>query len=127
MKIYIAHSREFDYENKLYKPIRNNFNRDDEIILPHENNINNDRNYYKDIDLMIAEVSYPSTGLGIELGWAYDDNIPLYCIYNNEKSISSSINAITNNLYEYNNEEEMIEIIDNIINIEYNKNDNKTL
>ena len=84
MNIYIAHSREFDYVKELYIPIRNDENlNENTIILPHEKNdfSSNTRDFYKNIDLLIAECSYPSTGLGIELGWASDDNIPTYCIY----------------------------------------------
>lgn len=37
MKIYIAHSKEIDYINDLYKPLRNDsFFNDYELILPHE-------------------------------------------------------------------------------------------
>jgi len=39
------------------------------------------RDFYTNLDLFIAEVSYRATGLGIELGWASDDNIPIYCFY----------------------------------------------
>ena len=35
MKIYIAHSREFDYKNELYTPIKKVL-KDHEVILPHE-------------------------------------------------------------------------------------------
>ena len=116
MKIYVAHSRSFDYVNELYKPIRDNIH-GYEIILPHENNSNDphDREFYKNIDLFIGEVSYPATGLGIELGFAYDDNKPIYCIYKKGNKISSSVKAITNNIYEYSNIDEMVKIIENII------------
>lgn len=116
MKIYIAHSRGFDFKNELYKPIRENI-KDHEIILPHEAEVfeKHDRDYYRNIDLFIGEVSFPATGLGIELAFAYDDNKPIYCIYKKGNKISSSIKAITNNIYEYSDQEEMVKIIEKII------------
>lgn len=119
MKIYIAHSREFNYKKELYTPIRNDKKlKTHEIILPHEKNdiLSNNREFYKEIDLTIAECSYPSIGLGIELGWIFDDNIPIYCIHKQGTKVSNSINKITQNIFEYTNIDEMINVIENIIN-----------
>lgn len=118
MKIYIAHSREFDYESELYQPIRScNDLPQSDIILPHEATYHNqqDRDFYKTLDLMIAEVSYPATGLGIELGWAYDDKTPAICIAKVDTKISGSIKTITNKIYYYNNPQELVEIIKQVI------------
>ncbi len=72
MKIYIAHSRNFDFQNELYKPIRQSpLNNEHSFVLPHENSDEpfNSKEYLEDkADLLIAEVSDPATGLGIELG-----------------------------------------------------------
>ena len=117
MKIYIAHSRDFDYQNELYVPLKNSeIFKQHEFILPHDGgNYKHNRDFYKEIDLVIAEVSYPSTGLGIELGFLYDDNKPIYCIYRDNKKVSSSINAVTENIYEYSNLDEIAEIVKGII------------
>ena len=116
MKIYVAHSRKFDYLNELYKPIRSNIN-NHEIILPHESEVfeKHDREYYRNIDLFIADVSYPATGLGIELGFAYDDNKPIYCICKKGNKYCSSIKSITDKIYEYNDMDEMISIIKGLV------------
>ncbi len=126
MKIYIAHSRDFDYLNELYKPLRNDiFFKEYELILPHEQqSSNNKREFYNDIDLFIAECSYPSTGLGIELGFAFDSGKQIYCLHKREKKISGSLNVITNNIFEYDTIEEMINIMKDII-IDF-KNNNFT-
>lgn len=118
LKIYIAHSKRMDYINNLYKPLRNDlFFKEYELILPHEKseNSSNNRDFYKSIDVFIADCSEKGTGLGIELGWAYDDNKPIYCIYESGKRINNSIKAVTNNFYEYTNINEMIEIIKKIV------------
>ena len=117
MRIYIAHSREFDFKNELYIPIRNDEElKEHEIIFPHEISdvSSNTRDFYKDINLIIAECSYPSIGLGIELGWAFDDNIPIYCIHKKGTKVSESIYAITQNIFEYKDIDEMVEIIEKI-------------
>ena len=87
------------------------------MLFPHElsRNSYNTRDFYKDIDILIAEVSKPATGLGIELGWAFDDNTKIYCIYKVNEKISNSIKSITTNIFEYNNKDKMLEIIKNII------------
>ena len=48
MRIYIAHSREIDYVNNLYKPLRNDpFFNEYDLILPHETDKpNNTRDLY---------------------------------------------------------------------------------
>ena len=121
MRIYVAHSKEIDYLNELYKPLRNDsFFSDYELILPHENNeySSNSREFYKSIDLLIAECSEAATGLGIELGWAYDDNKTIYCIHKSDKKISNSIKAVTNNIYEYESVQDMLKLIKRIISCE---------
>ena len=113
MKIYVAHSRDFNYQNELYLPLKNDdIFKKHEFVFPHDgDNSKHDRNFYKNIDLVIAEVSYPSTGLGIELGFFYDDNKKIYCIHRNNKKISSSISMVTDKIYEYSNLDEMLDII----------------
>lgn len=117
MKIYIAHSRDFDYQNELYLLLKNSdIFSEYEFILPHDgDNYKHDRDFYKNIDLVIAEVSYASTGLGIELGFLYDDDKSIYCIHRSDTKASSSINIVTKNLYEYSNMDEMLEIIKRIV------------
>jgi nucleoside 2-deoxyribosyltransferase len=65
----------------------------------------------KEMDIVLAEVSYPSTGEGIEMGWAHVFNIPIYCIYKEGMKYSGAINTITNNIYTYKNTNDMIEKI----------------
>ena len=128
MKVYVAHSREINFEKDLYQEIRKSEELQKyEIILPHEKNESNfqGRAFYKTIDVLIAEVSERATGLGIELGWCYDDHKPIYCIYREGSKISSSIKAVTNHFYEYKNNKEMIEIIKNILNTEMEYKENR--
>ncbi len=111
MKIYIGHSKQFDYIKNLYEPIRkSHLNSENEIVLPHENSDKSfsSKDFLKTCDVMIAEVSYPATGLGIELGWANCFECPIICLYKKGSKISSSLKTITNKFLEYKDEKEMI-------------------
>ena len=92
-------------------------NKDYLLILPHEKDINssNTRDFYKDIDIFIAEVSKSGIGLGIEIGWIYDENKSIYCIHKSDTKVSKSIYTVTNNIYEYNDTNEMLDIIKEIV------------
>lgn len=117
MKIYISHSSEYDYINKIYNPIKNsNLNGKNNFVLPHESKITNTKDVIANSDLLIAEVSEPSTGQGIELGWANYNNTPILCIYEKGSKISSSLKFITNEFIEYEDCEDMIEKIKAFIN-----------
>ena len=119
MYIYVAHSNKFEYMKKLYEPIKNakslsmhNF------FFPHDeaNKLVKTKEIIKKYDLVIAEVSLPATGLGIELGWADYSNKPILCIYEIGAKISSSLKFITNNFIEYDNSKDLIQKIEKFLN-----------
>mgnify|MGYP002622954123 CR=1 FL=1 len=71
MKIYIAHSSKFNFIEKLYNPLKNSkIFEENEVIFPHDDESKsiNTKDIIKECNLVIAEVSEISTGLGIELG-----------------------------------------------------------
>lgn len=112
MKIYVTHSSGYDYQNELYQPLRKSeLNHLHEIILPHENSTDqfNSKKYMKDCNLILAEVSYPSTGQGIELGWANLYEVPIVCLYKKGVKPSASLKIISNTLIEYENSGDMIQ------------------
>lgn len=103
MKIYFAHTKDSDYKNDLYIPIRNSeLNREHDIVLPHEHGKNE---YSKPIiessDLLIAEVSYPATGSGIEIGWGNAAGVPLLCVHKTGTKPSGSLRFLTEDFIEY--------------------------
>ena len=110
MKIYISHSRDFDYLNQLYKPIReSDLNSKYEFFLSHEDNRSiNTKDIIKNSNFILAEVSYPSTGQGIELGWAEILNVPILCIYKEDAKISDSLKYITKDFISYTDKENLI-------------------
>ncbi|MBR5389149.1 hypothetical protein IK146_01145 [Candidatus Saccharibacteria bacterium] len=118
MKIYIAHPANMDYENEIYEPLRNDsfFSRH-ELIFPHEESskIINTRDDYRNVDIVIAECSRPSTGVGIELGWFYDEKKPIYCFYKTGMKPSGSVAAVAKEVIEYYDSNDLVNKIKNII------------
>lgn len=118
-RIYIAHSKKINYKDELYKVIREskelkNYN----ILLPHEfrDDSSNAREFYSNLDLFIAEVSMTGTGLGIELGWVFDDNVPVYFIYKKGTKVSGSLKCISDKFYEYSDSKSLVKVLLEIIN-----------
>lgn len=111
MNIYIGHSNNFDFKAELYTPIRKSkLNKHHHIVFPHEDSLEpfNSEEYLKSCDLMIAEVSYPSTGLGIELGWAHIYKTPILAIHKNGTKLGGSIKVVTDDIINYSNPNDMI-------------------
>ncbi len=119
MRIYIAHSREFDFKNDLYAPLRRSaFNERHTFILPHENSDapHSSKEFFQtECDLVIAEVSFPSTGLGIELGWADALKVPIACIHKTGSAISGSLRLVCSSFSEYADADDMVAKIEGIV------------
>lgn len=118
MRIYLAHRKDGNYQEELYQPLReDSFFNKHELLLPHEDSskISNTRDFYKTLDIFIAECSEHATGMGIELGWAYDDKVPIYCIHKKDKRVGNSIRSITSNIYEYKDSKDMVRLIKEIV------------
>ncbi len=114
MKIYIGHSSNFDYKEELYKPILNSeLGQTHEIVFPHRESEEpaNTRERMAMFDLMIAEVSYPSTGLGIELGWAHSSGVKIVCVYKDGTNPSSSLKTICDDIIRYADDKALIRLI----------------
>lgn len=113
-KIYVAHSRDerLDYRRELYIPIMQRYERHD-VIVPHGNGPYIDsEQLLPTCHLMIAEVSYPSTGLGMELIWARNAKTPVLCLHRTGTVPSSSITNKFSYFIQYTSEQDMLEKID---------------
>ena len=115
MKIYLSHFGNFDYMNELYKPIRESkLNGEYDFFLPHESGESvNTKDVIKNSDLILAEVSSPSTGQGIELGWGNLLNVPVVCISRKDSKISRSLKYIADTFITYENTADFIEQVSN--------------
>jgi hypothetical protein len=113
MKIYVAHSTQGNYHEDLYIPLKtSSMSTDHTFILPHENSATqyNSKELFKkhECSLVIAEVSYPTTGEGIELGWADIYQIPIICIYKEGTRPSGALKVISNTFLQYSDSNDMI-------------------
>ncbi|MFZ2522129.1 MAG: nucleoside 2-deoxyribosyltransferase [Minisyncoccia bacterium] len=71
-------------------------------------------------DIVVAEVSTPSLGVGYEIAYAESKGIPIICLYKPEegKSLSGMIEGNPNvRLFRYNNVSEAEEIINKNVNL----------
>ncbi|HAN09516.1 MAG TPA: hypothetical protein DCP90_02770 [Clostridiales bacterium] len=124
MIIYFAHSRDekLDYY-ELYNIIKqNSVYKRHEIILPHDNKDSiskNSKEIIQKCDLFIAEVSFNSVGLGVEIGRAEMCEIPMLLLHKEGKLSSRSLKFVTDNIISYKSLEDFSNIIQtNIENIE---------
>lgn len=116
--VYIAHSTSFDFKKELYLPLKESalFDRYN-LIFPHESeDFKSSKELIKNSAMVLAEVSYASTGMGIELGWANSFNIPIVCIYKKNVQVSKSLEAISSKFIVYDSIENIdSEILDELI------------
>lgn len=119
MKIFVAHASAFPFEEKLYAPIRSSvLFMEHEFILPEEQKYNGTWNTKEEIeasDLMIADVSAPSTGAGIEMGWANASGTPIIALYEKGSVPSTVVKYLTETVIEYENGEDLVQKLSAVI------------
>lgn len=111
MNIYISHSSAYDYENEVYKPIREStLAAIHRFFLPHEPaNLDTDaKTELKQTDVLVTEASLPSTGQGIELAQAEAAGVPIICFFKTGSKPSGSLRFVTNKVIEYENINDLI-------------------
>ncbi len=118
MKIYISHVKESDFLDGLYKPIKESeLYSKHEFFFPHDSNeLVNTKDIIKNSALVIAEVSQPATGQGIELGWANILNVPIVCIYKDGCKIAGSLKYISDTFIVYSDQTDLIKKLSEYLN-----------
>lgn len=74
-----------------------------------------DKNCVESCDIMLAEVSYPSLGEGMELAFAVTNNKPILAVARQNASVSRMIMGITHpkfEFYRYNSTKEIVTLLD---------------
>ena len=113
MKIYVSHSSKIDYKKDLYDTLRNsNLARQHVFLFPHERGLDlfptKELFDNKDCDLVFAEVSFPSHGQGVELGWAFDRGIRIIFAHKPEASLSVVIPELSKEIFAYSTSQDLI-------------------
>lgn len=103
MKLFVAHASDFDFRAKLYEPLRQSpLNAEHEIILPQETGREAmTRELIAGCDALIIDVSRPSTGAGIEAGWASAAGVPIIAVYEIGSTVSNAITYVTPQVLSY--------------------------
>lgn len=133
MKIYFAASIRGGRDDvKIYKQLIDFLNQDNQVLTEHigdyslsvagQNQLDDkyirdrDINWLKEADLVVAETSNPSLGVGYELGYAEKLHKPVVILHNSTKSqLSAMINGTDyfKDIFEYQTVDEAIEILKN--------------
>ena len=118
MKVYFCHSKGFDYQEELYRPVRESvIGSRHEIIFPHEDPVKaiQSKELIRSCDLVFAEVSFPAIGMGIELGWADMLRVPIICFFRSGEQVSGSLQFISERFMEYSSPEELVESMESFL------------
>jgi hypothetical protein len=67
----------------------------------------------------LAEVSYPSTGQGIELGWANVYGTPIICFYRHGSDPAKSLQEVSQNVIEYKDDLNMVNKLMKVLKLNY--------
>lgn len=119
MKVVLWHSRWFDFQNELYAPLQaSSLIQNHLFYFPHldDKNTYNTEEILDTADIFIAEVSYPSTWLWIELWIAKMKGVKIMCLSKKGAQVSSSIQTVSSDFFEYENTWEMLIIFEKILN-----------
>lgn len=111
MKIVLTHSSDLSWKEEMYDALKgSSFGTQHEIFFPQEGGAVEriTADVIRGSAMVLAEVSLPSTGEGIELGWANAFNVPVICFYKKGSHISKSLQYITDTFIEYSTMEDMI-------------------
>lgn len=113
MKIYVAHSREFDFQNDLYEPLQQSeIGKTHAFFLPHDGgNELKTKDIIKNCKLLVAEISYPATGVGIELGWADAFDVPILAFYKEGVKPSRSVQYVARKSFSYKDATHLVELL----------------
>ncbi len=114
--IFVAHASAFDFQHELYLPLQHTFSMH-ELILPHVDKTEpvNTNAAIRRSDLVLAEVTFPSTGVGIELGWANMLDKPIIALCRHDAKLSSSLTLIVGQVIHYRDARDMISQLQQVI------------
>lgn len=84
-----------------------------EIIFPHEDEsgVTMTREAIESAELVLVEVSIPSTGSGIELGWANAIGKPIIAFHQGGTKPSPSIRFVAKEIHVYVTEEDILQVL----------------
>ncbi len=119
MKIYLSHSSKIDYINNLYRPIRESeLGKNHEFVYfcdDPEYSSKSSRDVIRSCDVLIAEMSECSTGMGIEIGWADSFDIRIFVVYRDGSDIKGYMSSIAEEIIKYIDTSDLISKLSEVI------------
>lgn len=114
--VYVSHSTKMDFQNDLYSPLRKISGV--QFIFPHQEQREpeSSKEKIKRCALLIAEVSVSSVSVGIEVGWADAFAVPVIFLIKRGKRVPLSLKVVSGNIIEYDNLENEISKLEDLIN-----------
>lgn len=115
-QIYFTHARTakpwdhtWTYSNDLYTPIKKSelFGNYD-FQLPHEHGDDyNSREAIRRSRALVADVTYPDLGVGIEIGWAQSMDKPIIIVHEEGRSPLPFVKYASSKIYSYSGREDV--------------------
>ena len=120
MTVFVSHSTEFDYQKELYDPIRKSpLSERYTILMPFEteNMPYEVKPFFRSgkCDVLIAECSHPSIGIGLEIGWANMSGIKIVCIYKKGIMASAALKMVSDYFLEYDDAKDLTTQIERVL------------
>jgi hypothetical protein len=119
LRVRVGHATGYDYEAQLYAVLRGlKLPTDATVSLPHAGGATGDctKSFFAaGCDLFIAEVSAPSTGLGMELAYADMHGVPVVCVHRSDCRPSSSVKMVSQTILGYESPEELARHVEALV------------
>ena len=89
-------------------------NYDFTFLLDQSNYLPNTKELIKSYDAVVAEISYPSIGTGIEIGWADAFRVPLILIHKEDFRPAPYYNDLSKDIIKYVSTKDMLIKLDKV-------------
>lgn len=115
--IYFAHSKDFPFESDIYEPIRKSpLFKQYHFIFPHAGGkVADSWESIQSCDLLLAEVSLPATGMGIEIGWADVLEKPIIAFHQESKNPGKGISFVAKEVIAYSSVSDFIQKLTRVL------------
>lgn len=117
-RVYVGHSSSFDFKGELYAVLRDSsLSERFTFVFPHETSSGpvQTQKILPSCSFMLAEASYPSTGLGIELGFAFALGVPIIFLVRKGSSVSSSLKVVSDIFVFYEGKADLCDALSSVL------------
>ncbi|MCU7667168.1 hypothetical protein [Bacillus thuringiensis] len=119
MKVYVGFQNVTNetFQNLIFKS---------EVLKKHQfifgENVADEKDWLQKCEVMIADVSYPTIPLGIEMGWADNYKVDIICVCVKGTAISSHLTRMCKEILIYTEVVDLVEKLERLFETQYNRN-----